>query len=351
MGGRRFHGWTTDQLTPAPGQGEGPGEGLGLATVQPAQLEVGALSRLLGLHARGFEPVAISGRDGDVAREAVLGVAVGQLGFPADHAFGFAVDGARSAGIRPGCAAPRRPRPRPGRPGPPERPASAGTGAMTTDTVRRPSQRSERRQEVGVDLDPGPLGDPVGGVPGAVGPVGGPGLVGGHRPPAHPVATPSRDPVGRVGGTDQRPEISQAKGRSGLKISVAELTPEQANLATQLVQGSLRRAPGARGAADGQHQPGGVGLGDETFIGDQLPVALTGQLPPSMRRHRQQLLRSRRERPAVAPIAAPVAHGDRGAAVEPLEAAKWRIRPGEGAKNRPPRLQLTDLSVAIEQDK
>ncbi len=201
---------------------------------------LGPLGRLLGLHAGGLEFLAIGGRDGDVAGEAVLGVAVGQLGFPPQDALGLPApaDAGQETGPGPQLLVGRV-----GRPGGPGLPGGPVGGHRSHDDRHGapPLAQQQGRQEVGTDLEPGPLGDPVGGVPGAVCPQRGPALVRGHRPrPATAAAGEVGDPA-LAGRGQQVPEGVESQRARGAQIGVAQVAIEQPQLASQVDRGPARR--------------------------------------------------------------------------------------------------------------
>jgi hypothetical protein len=146
-----------------------------------------------------------------------------------------------------------------------------------------------------------------------------------------------------VCGRDQTAEAIEIEGWSGLQVGVAELAFEQANLAAQVVQASSGLGAWPLGAADGKNQPGVVALNDDPLIGDELPIALPGRLPPGPRRWHLGA--------AGVGIAEPPGHGHGCAAVQPLETPKGRAGSGQRPEHSPPGLELGDLGVRIQEDK
>ena len=271
----------------------------------------------------------------DVAREAEGGMPVGQLLLAPGDQLGLTRTGGPSRGSRPGGAA----RCRPGRPCGPARPGGrpgAGSGCITTAIDRRTGPQQERAEEVGTDVDPGPLGDPVGGVPGRVGPHAAPLDVGGHRPRPARSHRPSRcappgPGLGRA--VHQRPQVCPGPGRA--PPSRRRRPTGAAGWPPRGHEDRRRRRPAAAAPGRRAEWPTGADLDH------QVDLVVAGVRPgPRAGRHRRTGRRGRRQSRRVEVPAHGAAVIGQGAG-QPLQPVHRRVLPGErgqhGAHRQPRR--------------
>src|SRR5438270_2054319 len=223
-------GGRTARLPQAPSQGERPGEGLPLATEEPAQLHPRRLGQVLDVGAGRRQTFGVVGADGDVAAEAEGLMPVGQLLLPTGRPLALPLPPGAGEEPGPGAQGGIGQIGRPGR-------------ADLADSHRGRDRGHQHRhggphaghqkggKEVRPDLDPRPLGDPVGDVPGAVGPVGRPPVVGGHGPGQTGPARRRRRSAAACGVGEDAAETVDRERRPGLQAGRLELALQEPDLA------------------------------------------------------------------------------------------------------------------------